>query len=162
VPLVKVIRHGSSGRARRGGGGAAGAPSPSKGTATVGPAPAGLAQRRVVALVADHERGLRDLEALAQVLRAQLLGARQHDVSWRKQATIGQHPLGPVADEREHHVSPAHGGRLEARGERGGPGRDRAEAPLAPLAGAGALDEREPLGSAAPTTSRAKFMGAGG
>ena len=108
-----------------------------------GPLPAGLAQHLLVALVADDDRGARDVQAQAQVVAAQLLGAGQDD---RAEAKAGHHrddPFGAVADERQDDVTAPHAYVVQAGGERPRVGRDLAERPLAPPAVAGELDERQ-------------------
>ena len=98
------------------------------------------------------------VDARAQVGRAQLLGARQGD---RADAQAGDHrvdPLGPVADQRHHHVAAAHAARGERAGEPRGAVGHLAEGDLAPLAvpRSSATSASRP-GGAASTTSRAKF-----
>ena len=66
-----------------------------------------LAEHAEVALVAHDQPRLGDREPGAQVGRAQLLGARQHDGADPEAREHRQHPLGPVADERHHDVPAA-------------------------------------------------------
>ena len=69
--------------------------------------------------------GARPSSRDAQVGRAQLLGARQHDRADAEAGQHRQHPLGPVADQRQHDVA--------ARRRRAPPGRPpRAPTPPRP------------------------------
>ena len=105
-----------------------------------------LAEHAEVALVAHHQPRLRDRQPGAQVARAQLLGARQHDGADAEAGEHGQDPLGPVADQRHHDVAaadPAGGQRARRAGRRLG---HLAEAPLRPRAVAAERDERPPRG----------------
>ena len=96
-----------------------------------------------VALVGDDQRRAGHLDAQAQVLGAQLLGARQHDRADAKAGEHRQHPLRAVADQRHHHVALRHAVPLQrARQARRALG-DLAEAPLAPGAVARELEQRE-------------------
>ena len=70
-----------------------------------------------VSLVGDDERGIRHLQAQREIVRAQLLGAREHDGAKAKARHHREHPLGPVADERHHDVATADAARRERRGE---------------------------------------------
>ena len=105
----------------------------------------------------------RDVEAQAQVLGAQLLGAGQHDVALAEAGDHRQHPLGPVADQRQDDVAAAHAERRRSGAASGaGAARDLAEASTrGARRRAASSTSASRCGSAASTTSRAKFMGAG-
>ena len=108
VPLVNVIRHGSLGRqldrlapARR-------RTAPRRARASTwhsglaaSSSSIGCARRRRSAT------GPRRVQAQAQVLRAQLLGARQHDGADAEARDHREHPLRAVADQRHHDVAAA-------------------------------------------------------
>ena len=98
-----------------------------------------------VTLVGEDQRGIGRLDAQAQVLGPQLLGARQHHGADAKARDHAQHPLGAVADQRHHHVAAADpASRQPPRQARGALGH-LAEAPLAPGAVARELHQRQPL-----------------
>ena len=105
-----------------------------------------LAEHAEVALVAHDQSRLGDREPRAQVGRPQLLGAGQHDRAEPEAREHREHPLGPVADERHHHVlAPDPAARERSRGPRRGL-RDLAEAPLCARAVAPERNERPPRG----------------
>ena len=105
-----------------------------------------LAEHAEVALVAHDQPRLGDREPGAQVRCPQLLGAGQHDGADPEAREHREHPLGPVAHERHHHVlAPDPAGRERSRGARRGL-RDLAEAPLSSRAVAPERDERPPRG----------------
>ena len=107
------------------------------------PAPARLAQDRLVALVADDDRRIGDLEPQPQVLGAQLLGAREDHVPLPEARHHRDDPLRTIADEREHDVAAPQAHGVQAGRERPRVRRDLAEGPLPPGAVAGELDERQ-------------------
>jgi hypothetical protein len=98
-----------------------------------------------VALVGDHERGGGDPKAQPQVLRAQLLRARQDRVAGTEAGDHREHPLRPVAEQREHDVAAPHALFRQVRVQQPGLLRDLAEAPLPPRAVARQLDDGAPL-----------------
>ena len=121
-----------------------------------------LAEHAEVALVAHHQPRLRDREPRAQVAGAQLLGARQHDGADAEAGDHRQDPLGPVADQRQHDVAaadPAGGQRARRAGRASAtsPKLHSAREPSRPSA-----TSARRAGGAASTTSRAKFIAAGG
>jgi hypothetical protein len=98
-----------------------------------------------VALVGDHEPGSRHLQAQLQVVRAQLLGARQHDEALAEAGEHRQRPLGARADEREHDVAARHAEGVQAPGQPRRGVRKLAERPFAARAVAPQLDQRAPV-----------------
>ncbi len=107
--------------------------------------PAGCLQLGAVALIRDDHRRPGDVDAQAQVLRAQLLGARQHDGADVEAREHAQHPLRPVAYQRHDDVAAPDTELLQVAGERRGAVSDLAERPLAPRAVPRQLDERQAL-----------------
>ena len=101
--------------------------------------------------------GRGDVDAQAQVLGAQLLGARQHDGADAKAGEHAQHPLGAVADQRHHDVARGPPRAAQRARQAGRALGDLAEAPLAPRAVARELEQGETRRSRRSTTSRAKF-----
>jgi len=110
------------------------------------PRPAGVAQHIRVAPVADDERRRAGLEPHAQVLRAQLLVAGQHDIALPKAGDHRRDPVGLVADERQDDVAAAHAALVHVRGQRSRGPHHLAERPFAARAVARELDEREAIG----------------
>ena len=90
--------------------------------------------------------GRGDLQPVPQVVRAQLLGAREHDVALAEARDHRQDPLGPVAEQREHDVAAARAERVElVRRAVAACARDLAHRPLAAAAVAADRDERAAL-----------------
>ena len=158
VPLVNVIRHGSSGLelGRRRGLGIEQASS--SGTVRTGQsarrrdARPGCARRPTITGPGAARRSRRSSRAAARCTAA----PRRRCGSTRPSPA----PTRAVADQRHHDVAAADAARASVAGERGRAVRDLAERPLAARAVAGELDQRSRSGGAASTTSRAKFMAA--
>ena len=105
-----------------------------------------------VALVSDDQRGLRDVEALAQVLGPQLFVAGQGHGADAKAGDHRQHPVRAVADQRHDDVATRHAAGHERPRQPGRCVGDLPEGPLAPgavtidlhersVAGGGGLDD---------------------
>ena len=99
------------------------------------PVPAGLAQHAGVALVGHDDPRSHGLEARSQVLRAQLLGAGQHDVALVEAGDHGEHPFGLVPEQREHHIAAPEFALRQVRGERPRRVRDLTHRPFPPHTG---------------------------
>ncbi len=95
-----------------------------------------------VARVGDDQLGPGGRDPVAQILGPQLLVARERDRPDAKAGEHAQHPLGPVADQRHHHVTLGDPTGGEGAGQSGGVVGHLAERPLAPVALASQLDER--------------------
>ena len=109
----------------------------------------GTRERRLqlgpVALVGDDQRRVGRLDPQAQVFRPQLLGAWQHDGADPEAGDHREHPLGPIADQRHHHIAPSDAAPRERSRQARAALAHLAEAPLAPRARARQLDQRQAL-----------------
>jgi hypothetical protein len=145
VPLVKVIRHGSSSASSAACAGL-GVEEPLVGDGQHDRVRAGGLELGQVALVGDDDLRPGDLQAQAQVLRAQLLGGREHHRAEAEARHHRQHPLGPVADQRHDDVAPLDPPRGQRAGQPSGLVGHLSEGPFAPLAAPGELDQGERCG----------------
>ncbi len=115
-------------------------------------------QHRPVALVAQHQRRTGAAQAQRDVLRAQLLAARQGRDADPQAGQDRQHVLDAVADQRQHGRPALHAVRQVGRGQR--PEARRATRRTSTRAGRPSADSVTTARSSparAPTTSRTKF-----
>ena len=102
---------------------------------------------REVALVGDDQARLGGLDAHDEVVGAQLLVTGQRHRADPEAGHHGQHPLGPVADQRHHDVPPGHAvDPAQCAGQPRTSIGHLGEAPLAPAPVTGHLDQGGAVG----------------